>query len=113
MERLCVFHGLLIWCLVLMSPGEEWSNCFTLNDISVPMNPFIGLSAMTGDITDSHEYAFYLPSSSELSDSSATPSVVLSLLRYLLPSSPPRKHRATNFAPQHRAQAGSRPSLAS
>ena len=58
-ERLCVFHELLIWCLVLMSTGEEWSNCFTLKDISVPLNPFIGLSAMTGDVTDAHEYAFF------------------------------------------------------
>ena len=29
-----------------------------LHDISVPLNPFIGLSTMTSDITDAHEYAF-------------------------------------------------------
>ena len=56
-ERLCVFYEFLNRCLVLMSTGEEWRNCFTLKDISVPLNPFIGLSAMTGDITDAHEYA--------------------------------------------------------
>ena len=42
-----------------MSTGEEWSNCFTLNDISVPSNPFIGLTAMTGDVSDAHEYVFW------------------------------------------------------
>jgi len=34
---------------------EQWSDCFTLKDISVPPNPFIGLSAMTGDISDAHD----------------------------------------------------------
>ena len=42
-----------------MSTGEEWGNCFTLKDISVPLNLFIGLSAMTSDVTDAHEYALF------------------------------------------------------
>jgi mannose-binding lectin 2 len=42
-----------------MSTGEEWSYCFTLNDISIPLNPFIGLTAMTGEVTDAHEYVFF------------------------------------------------------
>jgi hypothetical protein len=69
-ERLCVSHEFVIWILVLMLTGEQWSDCFTLKDISVPPNPFIGLSAMTGDISDAHEYAIFgwIPSSSELSD---------------------------------------------
>ena len=41
-------------CLALMSTGEEWNNCLALKVISVSLNPFIGLSAMTGDITDAH-----------------------------------------------------------
>jgi mannose-binding lectin 2 len=40
-----------------MLTGDDWSDCFTLKDISLPTNPFIGLSAMTGDVTDAHEYA--------------------------------------------------------
>jgi len=46
-----------IWGLILMLTGDDWSDCFTLTDISLPTNPFIGLSAMTGDVTDAHEYA--------------------------------------------------------
>lgn len=57
MERLCVFRGFLIWGLNLMLTGDDWSDCFTLKDISLPTNPFIGFSAMTGDVTDAHEYA--------------------------------------------------------
>jgi len=60
MERLCVFHEFMISCLVLMSTGEEWSNCFILNDISLPLNPYIGLSAMTGDVSDAHEYVIFV-----------------------------------------------------
>jgi mannose-binding lectin 2 len=41
-----------------MLAGEEWSDCFTLKDISLPANPFIGLSAMTGDVSDAHEYVY-------------------------------------------------------
>jgi hypothetical protein len=44
-----------------MSTGEEWSNCFTLDGISLPPNPYIGLSAMTGDVSDAHEYVLFWP----------------------------------------------------
>lgn len=53
-----------------MITGEEWSDCFTLKDISLPANPFIGLSAMTGDVSDTQEYAIFdlISLSSNLSD---------------------------------------------
>jgi hypothetical protein len=41
-------------CSAVMSTGEEWNNYLALKVISVSLNPFIGLSAMTGDITDAH-----------------------------------------------------------
>ncbi|KAI0295303.1 legume-like lectin family-domain-containing protein [Russula brevipes] len=34
---------------------EQWNDCFTLKDISLPMNPYIGLTAMTGDVSDAHD----------------------------------------------------------
>ncbi|KAI0250088.1 legume-like lectin family-domain-containing protein [Lactifluus subvellereus] len=46
---------------------EEWSDCFTLKDISLPMNPYIGLSAMTGDISDAHDIISISTSSAILS----------------------------------------------
>jgi mannose-binding lectin 2 len=53
-----------------MIAGEEWSDCFTLKDISLPANPYIGLSSMTGDVSDAHEYAIFdsVSSISTLSD---------------------------------------------
>ncbi|KAH9975563.1 concanavalin A-like lectin/glucanase [Lactifluus volemus] len=46
---------------------EEWSDCFTLKDISLPMNPYIGLSAMTGDVSDAHDIISVATSSAILS----------------------------------------------
>jgi len=37
--------------------GDEWSNCFRLENVTLPTAPFIGLTAMTGDVSDAHEYA--------------------------------------------------------
>jgi mannose-binding lectin 2 len=51
---------------------EEWSNCFTLQDISLPPNPFIGLTAMTGDVSDAHDIISVSTSSAVLS-SAETP----------------------------------------
>jgi len=36
--------------------GDEWSDCFRLENVTLPTNPFIGLTAMTGDVSDAHEY---------------------------------------------------------
>jgi len=46
---------------------EEWSDCFTLNDISLPANPYIGLSSMTGDVSDAHDIISVSTSSAILS----------------------------------------------
>jgi len=46
---------------------EEWTDCFTLKDISLPLNPFLGLSAMTGDVTDAHDIISVSTSSAMLS----------------------------------------------
>lgn len=46
---------------------DDWSDCFTLTDISLPANPFIGLSAMTGDVTDAHDVISISTSSAILS----------------------------------------------
>ncbi|KII95565.1 hypothetical protein PLICRDRAFT_34462 [Plicaturopsis crispa FD-325 SS-3] len=34
---------------------DDWSDCFTLNAISLPLAPYIGFSAMTGDVSDAHD----------------------------------------------------------
>ena len=35
--------------------GDEWTECFTVGPISLPNAPFLGFSAMTGDVFDAHE----------------------------------------------------------
>ncbi|KAI0821033.1 legume-like lectin family-domain-containing protein, partial [Irpex lacteus] len=34
---------------------DEWTDCFTVNGISLPTAPFLGLSALTGDVSDNHD----------------------------------------------------------
>ena len=36
--------------------SEEWTKCFETS-INLPESPFLGFSAMTGDVADNHEYA--------------------------------------------------------
>ncbi|KZP13724.1 hypothetical protein FIBSPDRAFT_868993 [Athelia psychrophila] len=34
---------------------DEWTNCFTIHDITLPPTPFLGFTAMTGEVTDNHD----------------------------------------------------------
>jgi mannose-binding lectin 2 len=34
---------------------DEWTDCFYVEGISLPASPFLGFSAMTGDVSDSHD----------------------------------------------------------
>lgn len=36
--------------------GDDWTPCFTLKNVSLPEVPFLGFSALTGDVSDEHEY---------------------------------------------------------
>jgi len=50
--------------------GDEWSDCFRLENVTLPTNPYIGLTAMTGDVSDAHEYVPRLEIHSTLPDKS-------------------------------------------
>ncbi|KAH9966287.1 legume-like lectin family-domain-containing protein [Russula compacta] len=50
---------------------DQWSDCFTLKDISLPTSPYIGLSAMTGDVSDAHDIISVAVSSAILSAAEA------------------------------------------
>jgi len=41
---------------------DDWTDCFTIEKLELPANPFLGFSAMTGDVSDAHEYVFFPPS---------------------------------------------------
>jgi len=34
---------------------DDWTDCFNVPNITLPTNPFIGFSAMTGDVSDAHD----------------------------------------------------------
>ncbi|CCO31760.1 L-type lectin-like domain-containing protein C126,08c [Rhizoctonia solani AG-1 IB] len=34
---------------------DEWTECFTVYDVSLPNTPYLGFTAHTGDISDNHE----------------------------------------------------------
>ncbi|KAE9408725.1 concanavalin A-like lectin/glucanase [Gymnopus androsaceus JB14] len=34
---------------------DEWTDCFYVEGISLPNSPFLGFSAMTGDVSDAHD----------------------------------------------------------
>jgi len=34
---------------------DDWSDCFHVKNLTLPPNPFLGFSAMTGDVSDAHD----------------------------------------------------------
>ncbi|PFH50471.1 hypothetical protein AMATHDRAFT_61073 [Amanita thiersii Skay4041] len=34
---------------------DEWTDCFRLENVTLPTNPFVGYTAMTGDVADAHD----------------------------------------------------------
>ncbi|KAF9463599.1 ERGIC53, mannose lectin, ER-golgi intermediate compartment [Collybia nuda] len=34
---------------------DDWSDCFHLKNFSLPLNPYLGFTAMTGDVSDAHD----------------------------------------------------------
>lgn len=46
---------------------DDWSDCFTINGISLPPNPYLGFSAMTGDVSDAHDIIAVTTASASLS----------------------------------------------
>ena len=35
--------------------GDEWTECFTSYGTVLPLAPYVGFSALTGDVSDNHE----------------------------------------------------------
>ena len=36
--------------------GDDWSDCFHIKNLVLPITPYLGFTAMTGDVSDAHEY---------------------------------------------------------
>ena len=41
--------------------GDDWTDCFFIPKVTLPPTPFLGFTAMTGDVSDAHEYALPYP----------------------------------------------------
>lgn len=37
------------------SEWDEWETCFKLEDVKLPQRPYLGYSALTGDVSDAHD----------------------------------------------------------
>lgn len=37
------------------SEWDHWESCFKLDNITLPLNPYLGFSALTGDVSDNHD----------------------------------------------------------
>lgn len=35
--------------------GDEWTDCFQVQNVKLPTAPYIGFTAMTGDVADAHD----------------------------------------------------------
>ena len=51
-------HGPLINSCPLT--GDDWTDCFRVDGISLPTSPYLGVSALTGEVFDAHEYVLAL-----------------------------------------------------
>ncbi|KAF8190863.1 lectin [Pholiota molesta] len=60
---------------------DDWTDCFHVEKVALPTNPFLGFSAMTGDVSDAHDIISVNSYSAILSQ----------------PESAPNKHKKTSI----------------
>lgn len=45
----------------MLCTGDDWSDCFMITGaVSLPKSPFLGFSALTGAVSDNHEYVHFV-----------------------------------------------------
>ncbi|CAE6467285.1 unnamed protein product [Rhizoctonia solani] len=47
---------------------DEWTECFTVHDVSLPNSPYLGFTAHTGDVSDNHDIISISTASAILAD---------------------------------------------
>ncbi|KZT22503.1 hypothetical protein NEOLEDRAFT_1119579 [Neolentinus lepideus HHB14362 ss-1] len=65
--RLTYFKDEYLDVKVQYRAWDEWTDCFTLTDVSIPPSPFLGFSALTGAVSDNHDIIAVTTSSAILS----------------------------------------------
>ncbi|GAA5977319.1 hypothetical protein JCM11641_000063 [Rhodosporidiobolus odoratus] len=53
--RLTYFKGKFTELAIHHAKWDEWTTCFAIEGLELPSNPFLGFSALTGDVSDAHD----------------------------------------------------------
>ncbi|GAA5922220.1 Uip5p [Sporobolomyces koalae] len=53
--RLTYFRGKFTELAIHHNKWDEWTTCFVVEGLELPQNPFLGFSAVTGDVSDAHD----------------------------------------------------------
>ncbi|BGP36879.1 hypothetical protein JCM10449v2_000781 [Rhodotorula kratochvilovae] len=53
--RLTYFKGKFLELAIQHAKWDEWTTCFAVEGIELPNQPFLGFSALTGDVSDAHD----------------------------------------------------------
>jgi mannose-binding lectin 2 len=53
--KLIHVKGVYTELLIHHSEWDHWESCFKLDNITLPLNPYLGFSALTGDVSDNHD----------------------------------------------------------
>ncbi|KAG8736392.1 hypothetical protein FRC10_009340 [Ceratobasidium sp. 414] len=71
--RLTYFKGEYLNLAIQYKGWDEWTECFTVWDVTLPVSPFLGFSALTGDVSDNHDIISVSTATAVLKEASATP----------------------------------------
>ncbi|QRV83943.1 legume-like lectin [Ceratobasidium sp. AG-Ba] len=66
--RIKYFKGEMLNVALQYKGWDEWTECFTVWDVKLPSSPFLGVSALTGDISDNHDIISISTASAILKD---------------------------------------------
>ncbi|GAA6059102.1 hypothetical protein JCM10212_002073 [Sporobolomyces blumeae] len=53
--RLTYFKGKFTELAIHHNKWDEWTTCFVVEGLELPANPFLGFTAVTGDVSDAHD----------------------------------------------------------
>ncbi|SCZ90739.1 BZ3500_MvSof-1268-A1-R1_Chr1-3g02202 [Microbotryum saponariae] len=53
--RFTYFRGKFTELAIQHDKWDQWTTCFVLDGFELPANPFLGFSALTGDVSDAHD----------------------------------------------------------
>ncbi|KAJ1799412.1 hypothetical protein LPJ59_001844 [Coemansia sp. RSA 2399] len=49
------YKGRFVNVQIQLQPKDQWMNCFTITNVTLPNGSYLGFSALTGDISDNHD----------------------------------------------------------